>query len=239
MGRQHKLISDPSAAHSHVAGATVTIIQQLEHAQLGTIAYAWPRLRSYHQVIASEAFEEFRGLHNRIVTFEVRSGMRTIGDHEFLGQLYRRGCEFVLNAMLAVQHLCNEIEASTETATSTAPILERLASATTRAGIDLVKSGRGYAGLLEIRRVREAIEHPTPDNTYRGRSGEWDQVPLAWMLSDRAIEGFERWGDWFGQLCERWTGALTARGPVIQTFEGVTRGVTSTRQSKKPPPTSS
>jgi hypothetical protein len=92
----------------------------------------------------------------------------------------------------------------------------------------------GYAGLLEIRRIREAIEHPTPDNTYRGRRGEWDHVPLAWMLSERAIEGSERWDEWFGQLSEQWTGALAARGPVIQTFEGVTRGVTSARQSKNP-----
>jgi hypothetical protein len=52
----------------------------------------------------------------------------------------------VLNAMLAVQHLCNEIEDSMENDTSTAPILERLASATTRGGINLVKSGRGLRG---------------------------------------------------------------------------------------------
>jgi hypothetical protein len=47
----------------------------------------------------------------------------------------------VLNAMLAPEHLCNGIEANTETAPNTAPILEHLACATIVAGIALDKSG--------------------------------------------------------------------------------------------------
>jgi hypothetical protein len=151
-----------------------------------------------------------------------------------LGPLYRTGCEFVLNAMLAVQHLCNEVEAQMHMTASTAPILDRLAAAAAAADLPLNKNDAGYAGLLEIRRIREAIEHPKPETVYRGQGGEWDQVPFAWLLSDRSAAAFTRWDTWFTALTSAWADWLTRRGPVVQTFEGVTRGVVSTRQSKKP-----
>jgi hypothetical protein len=235
MGLESKQISDPNAAQPHEAGATVTVIQILEHAQWGTLAYAQPRYWSYHHVIAQVAFDEFAARHTELLRLEVRSGTRTVMDHEMLGPLYRTGCEFVLNAMLAVQHLCNEIEDQVGMTPSTAPVLDRLTAVAAAADLPLNKDDAGYAGLLEIRRIREAIEHPKPETVHRGRSGEWDRVPLAWLLSDRSAAAFARWDAWFTAFTSAWTDWLARRGPMTQTFEGVTRGVVSTRQSKKAP----
>jgi hypothetical protein len=193
----------------------------------GRLAYVAPEVR--HKALARTAQS------CTLLRIEVRSGMRTVSGQEVLGPLYRTGCEFVLSAMLAVQHLCNEIEAEAGMAASTAPILNRLAAAATMADLPLDKHDAGYAGMLEIRRIREAIEHPKPETTYRGLGGEWDQVPLAWLLSDRSATAFARWDAWFTAFADAWTECLARRGPLTQTFEGVTRGVVSTRQSKKPP----
>ena len=52
-------------------------------------------------------------------------------------------------------------------------------------------------------RVRHAVEHPHRDTSYSGENGDWDRVPLAWLISNRGVATLKAFLDWFEFLADR------------------------------------
>lgn len=234
MGKKTKLISDPSLAHPHEAGSRIEVIQVLAHDPLGALAYPWPRLWVFHYDQAVDAYEAFEGLHSQLVELPpALDGMRTVSDGEFLKKIYALGAAMASNAVRAAQHICEEIERTTESPLSGSTLEERLAEASDFAGLPSPATRAGYQGIVEINRVRDAIEHPQASNVYNGHGNEWDRVPLAWMLSDRSLKAWERWHDFFTGLADEW---LTVIGRFSKPATlSVERGIRSGLPVKKPP----
>lgn len=237
MGKSTKLIDDSNLHRAHDAGAKVVPIQVLAHSKFGTIAYQWPRHWVFHGRSAGAARDDLTRLHKRVLKLPVdNTDMRSIYDMAFLQDIYATGCRMVVESILAIQHFCEEIERCTKSVPSEGDLIERLDAALKAAQLNISKKTKGYASLIELLKIRNAIEHPKPENTYSGDSNNWDRVPLAWFISDRSINNFDSFYNFLNGLNKRWTLRLEKikkeDGP--STLHLSQRGVRSIRQFKKP-----
>ena len=181
MGKDQKLRSDPARGKDHAAGVPVAVIQVLTHSQLGAISYTWPRHWVFHARAAEEAANQLAELHRQLVTFPViaSTAIRSVDDVEYIEAVYRAGVRMVVEIVLALQHLCEEIERTLKTQLQESTLAGRLREALKAAGLAEPTGRTGYAKFVELGEVRDAIEHPKGTNTYNGAPGQWDRVPLA------------------------------------------------------------
>ncbi len=212
--------------------------QLLEHDPLGTIAFEWQANTWVHHANASiAAVAELEVLEAEVSAIEVDgSGMRSIvDDNPLLEKVYLAGTTAVLHGYLAVQHLCERVECVTNaTPADEQRVLDRLRACTVPLGIS-PSTLQHYGAVAEVVRVRHAIEHPKATTSYNGAPGGWDQVPLAWMLSNRSVTTLENFHAWFKELIDLWEAwqVTQPKQPGMLTI-GM-RGVASKRPHKKPP----
>lgn len=234
-GRKTKLQSNPALAKPHEAGANVAVIQLLTHAQYGALAYLWPKLWAFELQLANEAHSKLSELHEEVLRLPVDAGnIRPVYDLELLQDIYCAGTDMVSHACRAVQHLAQQMEHNRKTTLQTTTAEERIREAAALFGINDRHLEASYQGFVEILRIRDAVEHPQADNIYQGDRNRWDEVPLAWMLSDRGLQAYARFGQWFERLATDWEDYLKAHPgpPATLTIE---RGIESKLQVKKPP----
>lgn len=235
MGRSQKLTGDPTKARPHEAGASVIVVQTLAHNRLGAISYSWPRQWVFHARAAQAAFEELTALHQRLVEFPVHepTAMRSILDMDYLEAVYRAGAQMAIEAILTLQHLCEEIERGVKVQLQEPTLDGRLREALQNAGMTPPPQRAGHAKFVELEAIRDAIEHPKMENVYNGQPGQWDRVPLAWILSERGLAAFQGWDLFLGSIADDWEECRNQfAGPAELTVE---RGVHSQLQFKKPP----
>jgi len=113
-------------------------------------------------------------------------------------------------------------------------LVERIKEAARLIGIEDVAAMPGYDGLIEIVNIRDGIEHPSASNTYQGGGGRWDEIPLAWMISDRSLKAFGRFLQWINAFMDH-LDAARAKLPQQSVQVTVVRGIESLHQTKKPP----
>jgi hypothetical protein len=211
-------------------------MQSVEHRRLGTITYAWPKHWAYHYEAAHAAFEQLERLHEELAALPVGpDSMRSIHDIEFIGRIYKAGSHLVSEIVRTLQHLCEEIERWTKTPMGGSTIEERFAVASEAAGLAGVKDSAGYSAFQEICAKRDAIEHPKPGNTYNGGDTTWDEVPLAWLMSERVIEAYNIYLDWINNIAGAWETTKANMPKQPATLKAEMRGLRSLRQFKKPP----
>lgn len=114
----------------------------------------------------------------------------------------------VSNAVRAVQHLAEEIERTHRTGLQGKTVQERIRSAAALFSQCDYSADPDYAGLNEITKIRDAIEHPQAHNTYSGDKNAWDTVPLAWTFSDRSLDAWQRFRRWFERVASDWEAHL-------------------------------
>lgn len=240
-GRRHELEWREDLAHAHEAGASVHCYQLLEHDPLGTIAFEWQANTWVHHANASiAAVSELEVLATEVSAIEVdRTGMRNIDDtNPLLQKVYLAGTTAVLHGYLAVQHLCERVECVTKaTPDDEEGVIVRLRACTDPLGISPSKL-QHYDAFAEVVRIRHAIEHPKATTSYNGAPGGWDQVPLAWMLSNRSGTTLENFHAWFEELINSWDAWQAAQPEQPGTLTVGMRGVASKRPYKKPPKSS-
>lgn len=208
----------------------------LEHDPLGTIVYPWQANSWVHHYSAVvDAAERLEVLAARLVEFEVReSGIRSVWDDDYLSEVYRAGVDAVVGACLAMQHLSQRVESYTKQPLNDGSARERLLACTRPLGIDPATMP-GYDALTEVLRVRRAVEHPSDESHYNSTDGGWDQVLIAWMLSNRAVPTMNAFIKWFETLVPAWDAWTEAQPKQPGTLTVGMRGVSSTRPAKKAP----
>jgi len=235
MGKDQQLRNDPTRAREHAAGAPVNVIQVLTHSQLGAISYFWPRHWMFHAHAAEAAASQLAGLHQRLVSFPVNTtnAIRSVEDMAYIGAVYVAGERMVVEAVLTLQHLCEEIERTLKIRLQESTLSGRLREALNAAALAGLTQRPGYAKYVELAEIRDAIEHPKEMNTYNGAPGQWDRVPLAWFLSERGLAAFQGCSQFIKSIVEDWeTRSQELAAPAELTLE---RGVFSERQFKKEP----
>jgi hypothetical protein len=232
MARKEKLASKAEAAKAHVAGSKICVTQTLEHSQFGAVAYLWPRFWTFHSEIADAAFSELTDCHKRLLQVPVGpSNFRLIDDAKLLSDTYRCGTSMISNVVRTIQHFAEEIEGFVGKRLTGITVAERLGEAASISGLVIDTRCPGYVGFVQIWKMRDAVEHSTSRNTYAGELGGWDRVPLAWLLSDKAIFAYQDYRRWFERLAIQWD-IKKAKYSQATTFE-VVRGIVSEYPSKK------
>lgn len=235
MGKDQKLRSDPARAREHAADVPVNIVQILTHNQLGAVSYFLPRYWVIHAHMAEKAANQLVELHRQLVQFPVNAtnAIRSIEDMTYIEAVYGAGTGMVINIVLALQHLCEEIERTLKIQLRESTLNGRLKEALGAAVLAEPTTRPGYAKFVELEAIRDAIEHPKGTKTYNPAPGQWDQVPLAWFLSERSLAAFGGCSQFVKSIADDWqqrTKELDT--PAELTVE---RGVYSQRQFKKPP----
>ena len=153
MGRTQKLTGDPTKARPHEAGASVIVVQTLAHNRLGAISYSWPRQWVFHARAAQAAFGELTALHQRLVEFPVHepTAMRSILDMDYLEAVYRAGAQMVIEAILTLQHLCEEIERGVKVQLQEPTLDGSLREALQNAGMTPPPQRRGTPSSLNLK----------------------------------------------------------------------------------------
>jgi hypothetical protein len=234
-GKRHKLRSDPAHVASHAAGASVTLIQLLEHDPFGTIAFPWQaNTWAHHYEATAEAAERLEALSGEILAVPADStGTRVLSDEHLVRAIYLAGTSGVINAFLTVQHFCERLEAIADVPNHEGAIKERLGVCKQVIGLDATEHPR-YWALAEITRVRHAVEHPQRDTSYSGENGDWDRVPLAWLISNRGVATLKAFLDWFEFLADRLLEFEMVRPTQSMMLNLGMRGMVSDVSPKKP-----
>jgi hypothetical protein len=239
VGRHDRVIEDSTLRFSHSAGTEVAVMQPLVHARLGALGYIWPRHWVAHLGRADAAYERLVELHDRLEDVPVDNGnRRLLPVDDYLFDVYGTGTDMVVNSALTVQHLAEEIERSTTPVAAPGPVAERIRNAAMTAGLGEPADQPGWAGFVEIVKVRDAVEHPKPGNTYNGQDGQWDRVPLAWMLSERPLAAYGRFGslvDWLAGEWETTRERLKKPGTLTASQRGLRSELQAKRQRQQPP----
>ena len=235
MGKKTNLVSDPALAKDHAAGAKYVITQSLTHDPLGMIQYSYENTWKYEADLASTSNEKLTELHQQI--FEIPPGdsaIRSIYDPKLLLEIYAVGTQMVSHAVRSVQHLAQSIAAATGSTLAQPTASGRIREAAALVGIDDRAGTTEYQGFAEIVVVRDAIEHPSKERDYQIDPSKWDQVPLAWIISDRSLKSYKRYDSWFHLLATDWLTHLetNARPGELQIVQ---RGLKSALSAKKAP----
>jgi len=235
MGKKTKLVSDPALAKDHAAGALVIPIQTLTHEPLGAIQYKYEKTWAYEANLASACNAQLEELHQQILEIPPgESSIRSIYDPELLMEIYAVGTRMVSHAVRSVQHLAQSIEAATGSTLTQTTALGRIREALALVGIDDRADTPDYQGFKEIIGIRDAIEHPTLGRDYQADPSKWDQVPLAWIISDRSLKAFKRYDAWFYVLATEWQ-AYEVANAKPRDLQNVQRGLKSALSTKKAP----
>src|SRR5205823_10342997 len=176
------------------------------------------------------AAKELSELHAKVLEIEPGDdSMRLVSDDDLLQAVYRACNSMVSNADRAVQHLAEEIERAHKTELRGITSEERIIEALGLFSAKTYNRDPDYAGLSEINGIRDALEHPQGSNTYNNDPNGWDKVPLAWMLSNRSLDAWQRFDRWLTSIAADWESyqPKLATGPVTLTVQ---RGIESELQ---------
>lgn len=234
MGTKTKLESNFALAKPHDAGAKIICLQTLTHSEYGAIGYSWPMFYEFDLHLADECFTDLKMIHDEVLKMAPdSSNMRIIYDHNFLIRIYSAGTRMVSHATRSVQHLAERMQGVSGVSLKSTTAEERIREAVALFGLSDHHEEDGYQGYLEILKMRDAVEHPKATNVYQGEPSKWDEVPLAWVLSDRSILAFTRFDSWFGKLTSQWREYEQNHSEQIELT--VRRGIESKLSVKKSP----
>ena len=240
MGKKLKLVSDPKIAKPHEAGAVIELTQPVLHNQFGAIHFITPQFYPYHFNRAEKAFRELNGFQDKILALPVNSdNSRMISDLELLGNIYDAGFDMVVHLYIGFDHFLldmlmnvindqerrkqmNKWEAMMRLNYVLKNIINRK---------DFINSS-GYSKFAEIETKRHAFNHPTTRRIYNGNLGQWDEVPLAWIISGKYKEAYEEARKLFEELNKIWE-VEKEKYKKPGTLINVQRGIKSLHPVKK------
>lgn len=239
MGRHDKVTADPALSFEHPTGGKVEVMQPVVHERLGALGYIWPRHWVDHLRRADAAYERLVELHDRLEDVPLGTdNRRLLPVDDYLFDVYGVGTDMVVNVALTMQHLAEEIERHTTPVADPGPVAERVRNAAATAGLGPPATRPGWDGFVEIARIRDAIEHPKPGNTYNALDGQWDRVPLAWMLSERPLAAYGRFGslvEWLAGEWETTRERLKKPGTLTVSKRGLRSELPAKKQRRQPP----
>jgi hypothetical protein len=214
-------------------GDPVEWLQMSEHKVLGAISYSPPRLQPWRR-----HFERFQTsaktiekIHRKVRGIQPRASGTRYVDPDTTAKTYMAGCDALISAVLAVQHLAQAMEFDEEDfsgKTST----DRIRAAVERHGIDIDTTTSGWQAFTEICDQRDKVEHPTNSRYHNYEA--WDEVPMAWLLSERPSTVFEAFEGWFSDIVNRWPGSAPFEPSTIAAINSAGGGPAS-MEARRPP----
>ena len=219
-------------AQPHKEGSGIYVIQMLVHEPIGALAYHFVPHWPHHARLAHEAAERLQAVHAQLVEIPELSGHVRHVPEEMAAAAYEAGTAMVSNVARTIRHLAATIIFEAGGKVSWGRALDELRDATGAVNIDPRINSAGHHAFAEMITIRDATEHPQPNNVYEASDTGWDKVPLAWLLSSRSLVTYQNYVPWLNELAADWAGWLDAR-PEIPTTLTVQRGMGSRYPMKK------
>jgi hypothetical protein len=231
--RKPPMVVNPNASAHVTVGAPVEWLQTAEHQVLGAVSYSPPRLQPWRR-----HFERFQASANTITRIHARlqgiqpgpSGARSV-DPDTTAKVYLAGSDALISAVLAVQHLAQAMEFPEVDFSDKKPA-DRIGAAANLHGIDIPSETSGWQAFNEVCRHRHKIEHPTNDAYHNYET--WDEVPMAWLLSERPGIVFRDFDQWFSEIVGRWPASAPFEPATVESvnFSG---GAPAQMEARQPP----
>jgi hypothetical protein len=231
MGRKIKVISEPTLAEPHAAGASVQVLQPSLHDPFGLLYITWPCYWTIHVTAAVTGLKDLKLANARILELQIdKSNSRLISDIEFIRQLYTNGTRVITDIILAFEHIVLEIEriAKLPMIIHNTNLNERLVRASKSIQFSDIPASHSYERFAEMQTIRDAIMHPSEDNVY---NVDWPKVPIAWIASNKCIVSCEHCIGLLLKLAEKWQ--IHKRNYEKPATVTVRRGIKSQHSTKK------
>ncbi len=176
------------------------------HGRYGVVNFTRPRYWSFHFKSSEENYETLKKFDECLLNIKVEHGnCRHITDTELLRRVYEIGIQLVLNVNLTVEHLTHEIELVTKTKNTSTDLTDRFSACLKQISFrNSFVVDPGYHKLNEINTVRNRIMHPDETNLLNVNPTEWDNIPLAWIISGKCIAAYEPYGDFIFEVMNFW-----------------------------------
>ena len=221
MGKNLRVVSDPAKDKAHEAGAVVEFYQPSE-TSLGSVLTIRQMHWEHNAEAVQNAYTKLDYFQNKILITKPDDGnYRHIRDKRLLQKIYISGCDMVNHTYLLYSHLSHWIISTvhvwpdntkqdkdtmahyeSRTIDYEAPLNYVVKDIIKRA--DLLKHP-GYAFITgEWKDVRHALNHPTHENIYNAKPGDWDKVPMAWFCSGKFRDQYKEIVAFHNELMEEW-----------------------------------
>jgi hypothetical protein len=206
MASKIKLESDLSLARVHKQGALVEVVQASLHSNYGLIYTLWPKYWVLHAQTAEKHYNRLKKIDLKILQVEVRSDGSRVLDEKLTKMLYTEGVGLALNVELMVEHFCLEVKRTAKVDFQDRDdTSQKLLLVLSEIDYRDIRQDPGYQSFGHLLHCRHNITHPTLNNTYDGTNGStWDEVPLAWIASGKAIKAWEEFAPLFEDICRYW-----------------------------------
>lgn len=161
------------------------------------------------------------------------SGTRSLS-YDFVVPAIAAHAQMVIGAVLTLRYFVLEMERWARLAppSNATDDLDRFRAACVGAGLEDPAEREQWPAIGELVATRHRIEHPTQDTIYS--RDQWDRVPLAWSLTNRALECFDAFDVAFAEIADAWD-EHKAVFSKPGTFQIEARGLRARRSPKNPP----
>ncbi|MCW1888285.1 MAG: hypothetical protein KIH67_001910 [Candidatus Moranbacteria bacterium] len=244
MGKKIKIESDPNLAKSHEAGAIVELTQPALHSQFGLVHYLSFQIHIFQIKIAEKYFKDLENSQGKILEAEIKPGnMRLITDPELLMDIYQSGLGLMVNTHLAFDCFLFHalLNVFKEDPIKVAELNSKEWDTIKKLGVflkltnneNLINSD-GYTAFIQIKEKRDAFSHINSDRYYNAKDGEWDEVPLAWIVSGKYKNPYKKAVVFLEELMDIWDKEKSKYDKPGE-ISGLVRGVSSLHSVKNPP----
>jgi len=102
--------------------------------------------------------------------------------------------------------------------------------------IDILNDTAYTNDFQKILKIRHELSHPNKVLNYASLTIEqtWDEIPMNWFLSGRALKSFERWKVLYEDLLKKFQAHLISLPKVQIKANNVQRGIQFNHDFKKP-----
>lgn len=244
MGKKIQIESDANLAKSHEAGATVELTQPSLHPRFGLIHYLSFQIHIFQIKISEKYFENLERSQEKVLETEVGPGnIRLITEPELLMDIYQNGLGLMVNTYLAFDcflfhALLNIFKEDTvklaELNSKEWDTIKKLGEFLELTNNKHLVNSDGYTAFIQIKEKRDAFSHINSDRYYNAKDGQWDEVPLAWIVSGKYKDPYKKATVFLEKLMSIWD-KEKPKYDKPGVISGLVRGMSSLHSVKNPP----
>ncbi len=254
MGRKIKISANKNLVSSYDIGSEVCIQYSCLHDEFGVLTTPAPAphfsgqniYRDIHWQAAKQYFEKckefdveiFKIKENKPVGGMIGSKSRNVPE-EISYSLYISATEMCLHTVISVEHFANNLyqympnkikdfhDEKTDKKLKLA-VKDLL-------NIDILSDTAYTNDFQKIFKIRNEISHPNNIFDYACLTvgPNWDEIPMNWFLSGRAVRSFEKWKVLYESLLEKFQAYLSSLPKVELKANNILRGIQFNHDFKK------
>lgn len=257
MGKKIKISANKNLANNWDVGTEVFIQYSCLHDEFGILTTPapaphlsgqnvywdihWQAAKQYFEKCKEFDREIFEIPENKLPQSKLGNKSRYVPE-ELSYTLYITATEMCLHTIISVEHFANNLYQYISNKIENFDFKktdEKLRITTKELlNIDIVNDTAYTNDFQKILNIRHEISHPSKVFNYARLTIEqtWDEIPMNWFLSGRALKSFEGWKMYYENLLEKFQQYLASLPKVQTKINNVQRGIQFNHDFKKNKP---